>query len=539
MTELLIPQTGTPTCPCVIFGKNKSLTNMSYLNNYYFTSFFWNTFQKILAAIVGFVSVPLLLGFYGKEQYGILSLATACNGYMHLLDLGMNVGAVRYFSLWRSQGDNDKINRVARTNITFYGIIAVINVLLLIGVAVWGESLFAVSHEQFLQLQTCLIIIASFSLLSWGATTFNQLLIADKQIAYTAQVQCVLTLLKLLLIWMALQFRMSLSLYFVIFTTIVSLVVVPYIYRCLKDKLINSIKPALYWKDFSVVLTFSLSIFALSLFQMTATQTRPIVLGIFSDNGATVNAEFRIVEVIPQFIIMISGTFASIFLPKTTELYSRGNQKDISKFAYKWTTMTTVIGNLLCFPFIVSAKDVLSAYVGTEYNYLQIWLIVWTFTTLLQTYSSPTYSLIMASGKTKVVVYTSAVSCIASIIINAILAPFYGMGSAVIGYLSYIVLNMLGYYFLYYSRVLNLSKLVIFFSLLKPTICAIFASIVVVILFSIINFPYYVCAERLAYVLSFGVRSLVWMIVYALLIFGLGIIKLRNKQLLTKFDELY
>ena len=77
--------------------------------NYYFSSFFWSTLQKILTAIVGFVSVPLLLKYYGSENYGILSLAMACNGYMHLLDLGMNVGAVRYFSLWWSQNNTEKI----------------------------------------------------------------------------------------------------------------------------------------------------------------------------------------------------------------------------------------------------------------------------------------------------------------------------------------------------------------------------------------------------------------------------------------------
>lgn len=70
---------------------------MGLRNNYYFSSFFWSTFQKIINAIVGFISVPLLLGYYGKAEYGILGIATACNGYMHLLDLGMNTGAVKFF----------------------------------------------------------------------------------------------------------------------------------------------------------------------------------------------------------------------------------------------------------------------------------------------------------------------------------------------------------------------------------------------------------------------------------------------------------
>ena len=49
-------------------------------NNYYISSLFWSTLAKILNAVLGFITVPLLLGYYGKAEYGLLSIATACNG---------------------------------------------------------------------------------------------------------------------------------------------------------------------------------------------------------------------------------------------------------------------------------------------------------------------------------------------------------------------------------------------------------------------------------------------------------------------------
>ena len=112
--------------------------------------------------MLGFVSIPLLLGFYGKADYGILSIATACNGYMHLLDLGMNTGAIRYFSLWKAEKKFDLIQKVAHTNITFYMIIAGVNAIGLLALAFWGESLFSITHAQFLQLRSCLFILALF-----------------------------------------------------------------------------------------------------------------------------------------------------------------------------------------------------------------------------------------------------------------------------------------------------------------------------------------------------------------------------------------
>ncbi len=255
---------------------------MKLNNNYYISSFFWSSFSKVLNAVVGFITVPLLLGYYGKAEYGIIGIATACNGYMHLLDLGMNTGAVKYFSQWKTQGNFELLNRVARTNISFYGVIAIINIIGLLILAIFGEHLFAVTYDQFLLLRSCLIILAIFSLFSWWTTTFNQLLIANLQMSFTMKAHAFLAVLKAVLIGMVFLFELSLTQYFFLLTALVASLCVPYVYRCKKLGFIGNIKPAFYWKDFKNVLFFSLSIFALSLFQATATQSRPIVLSIFA-----------------------------------------------------------------------------------------------------------------------------------------------------------------------------------------------------------------------------------------------------------------
>lgn len=424
---------------------------MSLKNSYYVSSFFWSTLSKVLTAIVGFLSVPLLLGFYGKAEYGILAIATACNGYMQLLDLGMNIGTVRFFSQWRAEGKNELINRVARTNITFYGLIAILNILGLVGLALWGEGLFSVTHEQFLLLRTCLLIIALFSVLSWETTTFNQLLIADKQMAFTMQMQCIITVLKGLLVAMVLLFKLPLTTYFFFLTGVLTLLLIPYIIRCRKYNLINSIRPATYWNDFKVVITFSLSLFLLSLFQSTATQFRPILLSMFAANGATAVTDFRIIEVVPQMIIMIGGTFSGMFLPKTSEMVARKDEKAIKDFAYKWTTMTTIVVACLCFPVMLCTNEILTAYVGASYAHLSVWLLIWTITVLIQMHTTPGNALVLAYGKTKLLVQVTSVACVCSMILNVVLCKYFEVGSAIIAYFLY-VCTIIG---LYYNTALN------------------------------------------------------------------------------------
>lgn len=498
-----------------------------YINNYYFSSFFWSTLSKVLTAIVGFVSIPLLLGFYGKAEYGILAIATACNGYMSLLDLGMNIGTVKFFSQWKAEGKQELVNRVARTNLTFYGGIAVINIFGLMGLALWGEGLFSVTHEQFFLLRNCLLIIAAFSFLSWGTTTFNQLLIADKQLAFTMQMQCVVTLIKGLLVGMVFVFKMSLTTYFFFMTAALSFLIVPYVIKCRSCGLIDSLKPAKYWSDFRIVLTFSLSLFALSLFQMTATQSRPILLSMFASNGATAVTDFRIIEVVPQLIIMIGGTFSGMFLPKTSEMVALGNQQVIKEFAYKWTTLTTIVVVCLCFPVILCAPEILTAYVGFEYSHLSVWLVIWTVTVLIQMHTTPGNALVLAYGKTKLLVLVTSVACICSMILNVALCKYFEVGSAIISYFLYVCTIIGLYYMVFYKKLLHLNRMKLFICFVKPTLlgavlCALVSLLPVpVSLFIGLN-------ERIAYLLVCCLKALIWLLPYILLLFAFKIVDLKT-----------
>lgn len=499
---------------------------MSLKNSYFLSAFFWSTLSKVLNAIFGFVSVPLLLGFYGKAEYGLLSIATACNGYMHLMDLGMNTGAVKFFAQWEAEGKRDLIYRVARTNISFYFIISIINIIGLLALAFWGESLFSVTHEQFIQLRYCFFILALFSSVSWITTVYTQLLTAFKKVSFTMQVQCAQVVLKGVLIALVFLFDLSLIQYFFYLTLIVSIAIIPYMIKSKTEGYIDSHKPVAYWGDFKVVLKFSLALFALSLFQVTATQARPIILSIFAENGAETVADYRIIEVIPLFIITVCGTFVSIFLPRTSEMMIRNDKAQIQEYVNGWTVKTTVLVCLLCFPFIVGGSQILSAYVGAEYTNLTVWLQIWCVFLIVQMHSTPAFSFVLANGKTKVLVVGTAMACGISILINILLCNTIQVGSAIIGYVIY-MLCLIGVYYLYlYKRYLGLKRGPIFISFLKPLL---FGGICCIVPY-IINvdglFSGFVSNARIEYLLEFTVLALSWLIPYAVVILLTKIVRL-------------
>ena len=439
------------------------------MNNYYVTSFMWSTIAKLINALLNFISLPILLRQFGVDNYGVLTLAIATNAYMSLLDLGINTGSIKHFAQWRERKRFDLIKRVAGTSISFYGIIGILNALLLLLIAFWGSSWFQLTPEQFAQYRISLFILAGFVIINWSSSVFVQLLTAAEKISYIQRLNILKTFIAFGLIWITVWLDLTINEYFFFFTLINSALFIPYYVLSRRIGLIDQWRPLFYWKDFRRVLKYSLAIFVMAVFQATATQSRLIVLGFVAENAATTLAEYRIIEVFPLFILSICGAMIGILLPKSARHIARGDQAAIEKFAYLGTRYTSIMTTLICIPIMLCAHELISVYVGPSFGDLSKWMKLWIFTLLLNLYNSPISSLILATGRTRMLVYSSAIACIISIIVNVVLCRFYGVGSAVIGYLIYILIQQ-GFYYCYFNaRVMNLNSWTVFRMFIVPT----------------------------------------------------------------------
>ena len=108
----------------------------------------WTVILNVVNGVYGFISVPLLIAYFGKSDYGLIGLAMSVNVYLRLMDLGFNSTNVRYFSNWLEKKDFHKVKRLFQTSLTFYGTIGLVNSLILLVVAFFSGSIFNVTPEQ-------------------------------------------------------------------------------------------------------------------------------------------------------------------------------------------------------------------------------------------------------------------------------------------------------------------------------------------------------------------------------------------------------
>jgi peptidoglycan biosynthesis protein MviN/MurJ (putative lipid II flippase) len=115
-------------------------------------------------------------------------------------------------------------------------------------------------------------------------------------------------------------------------------------------------------------------------------------------------------------------------------------------------------------------------------------------------------------------VYSSAISCFVSLILNAVFCKQLGAGSAVMGYTVYIVIQMSFYYLYFNNKILGLSSLKVFRSFIIPTMLGLLSAFIVWILDIRISILIW----------QIMVKSSVWMVLFLLFIFGFKVLNIRD-----------
>lgn len=446
-----------------------------------FSGSLWGILAKMLDALAKFITIPMLVGFYGKADYGLIALAFSLNAYLRLMDLGFNVGAVRYFSMWTAKAEWEKIGAVSRSSIVFYGTIGLLNGAIFLAMSAYGQELFNLTDAQVPLYRQIMYILAFSTVVSWLSSVAVQLLSAKDELGYVNRVTVISSLLNFAVALLAIQLQWTLITYFICFT-LTTLVPIPfYLWRLGVFPIPRSrlLAPQWHGNAFREILTYSLAIFTMGLFQLTANNLRPLLLGKFS-GSIEVLTDYRVIQTIAMLIVAFGGVFMQVLLPSTSKAYAEGDHQRIERMVFQATKYISIFLSFMVFVLILNADEILLLYMGDGYSNLSLWLSLWLLTVLLSMHNTPVASLVLSTGKTRFLVYSSAVACIVSLPITVIFAPSLQVGAAVVGYLVYMVLQI-GFFYVYYiPKVLDLDGFRLFTRAFLPAaaggMLALFAS---------------------------------------------------------------
>lgn len=425
----------------------------------------WTTIVNIVNGIYGFISVPILIAYFGKSDYGLIGLAMSVNVYLRLMDLGFSSTNVRFFSNWLAKQEFQNVSRLFRTSLSFYGTLGLLNAIILLVVSLFSDCIFNVSTEQDVIVKHLFYILAISAFISWYTSCFDQLIKAHEYVGWTQKMSLVPKVVQIVILILTVSIGFSIEWYYGL-TAFSMFLIIPMMIGKIKSLCpYISFTPGFDKNVFKRVLPYSLNIFSFGIFQFSINYLRPVFLGI--QNTPESITDYRILEGVVKIVIMLGGAFMGVLLPSASKVVAKHDENAYNRVAYQGTRFITIAVCLCCFGMMSVAPEIMTAYVGEDYLYLVIWLDLWLLATL-GTHNQAISSLILAGSDIRAITYCTIFAAVVGLISCWFLIPVYGVGGTVISYLVYCIIQILFYYIYYWPKVMKIDSWKVFTSSFLP-----------------------------------------------------------------------
>lgn len=427
----------------------------------------WTTLYNVVNGIYGFVSVPILIAYFGKSDYGLIGLAMSVNVYLRLMDLGFNSTNVRFFSNWLSAKKLYRVRKLFQTSLAFYGTIGLINALILIIVSCFSGQLFNLQGEQDIILKHLFYILAISAFISWFTSCFDQLIRAHELVGWTQKINLLPKLIQIIILGITVWFHLTIEWYYAL-TAFSALLIIPlFIIKIKHIAPYISFVPKINTTVLKTILPYSLNIFSFGLFQFSVNYLRPVFLGMQGSVESV--ADYRILNGIISIVLMLGGAFMGIILPSASKVVASGDKAAQARIAYDGTKYISIALCFCCFGMMSVSAEMIQIYVGNEYLYLVKWLDLWLLTTLVA-HNQAISSLILSNSDIRAITYCTIISSLIGLLSCWFLIPVFDVGGTVIGYGIYGLIQILFYYLYYWPKKMKIKSSKVFTSSFFPNV---------------------------------------------------------------------
>lgn len=448
-----------------------------------FSGMCWSVLVNIVNAVYGFIAAPLLISYFGRNEYGLIALAGAVNGYMALMDMGLSSTNVRFFSNWIAKGDTLKVKKLMQTCTAFYAVVGVINAIVLFVISLFAEYIFNVSAHQIVILRNMLWVLCVTALINWYTSCFGQLISATENVAWVQKRNLFTKFLMIFVVFATLYFKLTLFQYF-IGGIIAGFVVLPATIRKIKRETpYISFLAKFDIKVFREILPYSLNVFSFGFFQFSYNNLKVVMLGIQGDVASV--TDNGVMTALAGLVGMIGNVFIGALLPASSRIVAKGDKQGYYKVAYQGTHFITMILCFCAFGLMTVDQDLMMVYVGNQFMHLIPWLNIWLLVTITGNVSCIS-SLILAGSDIRPLTYSSIVASLVGILTCWFSIPYFKAGGVVISMVAYNAVQEIFYYTYYWPKVLKINSWRIFIHTDIP-----FITIGGVLAFILLNLPHF------------------------------------------------
>ena len=85
--------------------------------------------SKIIKVVIGLLYTPVMIGLLGQSEYGLYNIAASLVAYLGLLNFGFGSSYVRFFSQYKVNGEEKKIENLNAMSLIIFSLMGAIAVI--------------------------------------------------------------------------------------------------------------------------------------------------------------------------------------------------------------------------------------------------------------------------------------------------------------------------------------------------------------------------------------------------------------------------
>lgn len=276
-----------------------------------------------LHAIVGFLYVPILLHYIGKNEYGLYQLIGSLIAYFSIMDFGLTAAVIRFYTKYKILKDKDGMENILA--ISMYGYVAVTVLMVLVGSICYFnlDGIFSgnMSVSELAEARNMFLLLLFNIAVTLSTMAFRAVINAHERFVFLKGLETIQLIVQPILVVLILQKYPTAMAVAIAQTMLNVILILARIYYCF-IKLHVTIHFH-YWNQelFSDFKRLALSVFAVSLIDQIFWKTNQVILGIVSGTAAV--AVYSIASLIYMNYMALSTAISGVYLPHVTEIVTK------------------------------------------------------------------------------------------------------------------------------------------------------------------------------------------------------------------------
>ena len=197
--------------------------SINFKLNYLSLSLITDFFSKAIEVLVKVFSVPLLIAYYGIDQFGLIAIVYSLNLISFFLDNGFKAAGIKQISEFLLQNKHFDLWKLSISSLMFYFIIGVINSLILLIIFFTYDNYLTIEGSKRSLFEFMIIISIISSPINWIINYFNQVLIASKRISIINYFKLVQSFFYILLVLLSIYYKLTIAYLFLLISMLISI----------------------------------------------------------------------------------------------------------------------------------------------------------------------------------------------------------------------------------------------------------------------------------------------------------------------------